>query len=122
MLTQRQKDFCAKRKIRKGWTYMLPRFGFTAYPVPSYSCGEYINTNPFTKSLDFSPVTVLGEKDGFYKVKFDGRREMPFYVSKSEMEFRGVFITLILRGLLWPFFSLYNIITGNKDEVQEQAE
>jgi len=97
---------------------MLPRFGFTAYQVPSYLHGEYISTNPFTKSLDYSYVEVIDEVDGFYKLKFQNSKpgERHFYLSKSEMEFRGVWTTMILRVLMWPVFSIYNIFARNNDQ------
>lgn len=112
MITERQREFCEKRRIKIGFTYLLPRFGFTAYPSPSYRFSERIDTNPFTRSLDGSPVEVLSEVDGFYKVRFANKRpgEPDFYLMKHEMEMRGVFTMLLLRILLWPVFTVYNLL------------
>jgi len=109
-LTEGQKKFCSERTIKVGGVKMLPRFGFTAY---SYPGGErvYMDTNPFTKSLDSSPVIVIEEDSGFYKVKFANARsyEPPFYVRDYEMEGRAAIEMLFLRIFLWPFFTIYNL-------------
>ena len=112
-LTEGQKKFCSEKTIKIGDIIMLPRFGFTAYSSPF---GErfYMDSNPFTNSLDASPVIVKGEESGFYKVEFAesrGKYEPPFYVRKYEMESRPALEILFLRIFLWPFFTVYNLLT-----------
>lgn len=115
-LTEGQKKFCSERTMKIGDVKILPRYGFTAYSTPN---GEkfYMDSNPFTKSLDKSPVIIVDEEEGFYKVKFEKSRryEPPFYVRKYEMESREGFEVLFLRLFLWPFFTIYNLF--RKDEV-----
>jgi len=116
-LTKKQLDFCFKRTIKINNTYMLPRFGFTAFQEP-YGDNFYMDTNPFTKSLDYSTVIVTGEDRGFYKVRFSERRRheplIQFYLPKHEMEMRSAFEGVFLRIVLWPFFSIYNLFKKQK--------
>jgi hypothetical protein len=116
-LTQNQIDFCFKRSIRVNNTYMLPRFGFTAYQTP-FGDNFHVDSNPFTKSLDYSTVIVLDEERGFYKVRFSERRRheplIQFYLPKHEMEMRSSLEALFLRITLWPFFSIYNLFKKSK--------
>ena len=111
-LTQKQLAFCSKRTIKVDNTYMLPRFGFTAFQEP-YGDNFHMDTNPFTKSLDYSTVIVTDEDRGFYKVRFSERRRneplIEFYLTKNEMEMRGAIEHIFLRIVLWPFFSIYNL-------------
>lgn len=91
---------------------MLPRFGFTIYDKPSYGGkSEFMDTNPFTKSLDHALVVPSELINGFYKIRFENERpgDTLFYISENDMKFRGVFTTLILRAILWPIFSIYNV-------------
>lgn len=111
IISPAQKNYLFFRKIHVGRTYMLPRNGFTAYAAPG-SKGERIDTNPFTKSLDASPVELIEIQGRFAKVKFlhscKGKRP-EFWIKCIDLEYRGMMASLIMFLMLALPFSVYNI-------------
>lgn len=112
-LTTGQRSFLVKVKIKEGGLYMFPRYGFNAYEKPEYRTGEWLDTNPFTNSLDGEMFLVTEITDnGFVKGNFaSGGRGRDFYMLINELETRGLLTMIILTVLLYIPFVLYNYFT-----------
>lgn len=115
-LTDGQKEFLIKQEIKVGNVCMLPRWGFAVYGSPEYGDYQWLDTNPFTKSLDDQPIKVLEVQDNFIKVEFLKKRRKastPFWLLKSEIEVRSFTETVILTILCAIPFTVYNLFKGH---------
>jgi hypothetical protein len=112
-LTDKQKEFLFERTVKIGSRCMFPRFGFNVYATPSIEHGEYMDTNPFTKSLDKELFIVNDIVDGFCKGNFaDSPKTSDFYLLKTDLTNRGLIEYLLLRVILWVPFVIRNKLTG----------
>lgn len=88
-LTDTQKTFLFERKIKVGGLYLLPRWGFTIYTQPSYSTGQYLDTNPFTKSLDHERIVVKEIVGDFCRVNFTtGKKSADGFIETDDLKYR----------------------------------
>lgn len=122
--TDEQKISFMFRKLKVGSIYMLPSFGFTAYSSPN-GASEYIDTNPFTKSLDSQPVELI-EMDGSYcKVKFiesrKGKRP-EFWIRASDVAYRGIIGGLIFAAIASVPYMAYNMFVWIKKKCGGSGE
>lgn len=111
-MTLEQRRFCAIKKIKVGSTTMFPRFGFSVFAEPNYASeGMYMDTNPFTKSLDRELFEVKEiTANGFVRGNFYSRpKGRDFYIAKSELEMRGAIETILLLILCFIPCAIYNL-------------
>lgn len=106
--TKKQKDFINLRTIKEGSFYMFPRFGFNIYSDKDGTYGEYMDTNPFTKSLDneyFMVKNIEGDyiRGNFYKKPLKN----DFYLCKYELQQKDIFLRLFLFVVLFIPFTMY---------------
>lgn len=115
LMTESQRKFCAFKEIKVGGSYMFPRMGFTVFDSPNFDNYDYVDTNPFTKSLDNELFKVKEIIDGFCKGNFSRRpKGRDFYLLKEELEFRGTTLAISLLLLAFVPCALYNAITYKK--------
>jgi len=108
-LTKKQKNWFQEREIKVGGIYMFPRFGFELYSKPCYSSGQYLDTNPFTKSLDNERLIVKEKIDGFCRINFVSGKKCPDgYIEEYDLKQRDVFEKLILYFLCFIPLVIYN--------------
>lgn len=114
LLTDHQKQFITRKKIKEGEPYMFPRYGFVVYHSPSEdSTCEYIDTNPFTRSLDKEMFKVKKIINGFCQGNFYNKpvgRDM--YITMDELSRRDIVVVLLFYIILSIPFILYNLLTG----------
>ncbi len=111
-LTEKQKEWFSTRTIKVGQSYMFPRFGFYIYPDPSYLYGEYLDTNPFTKSLDNERFLVKEKIDGFCRGNFEFRpKGADSYIEESGLAERDIFEKFILYLFCFIPIVVYNLFT-----------
>lgn len=109
-LTQRQRDFIAKRDLKIGSIYMLPRFGFYVFSKPDYDSGMYMDTNPFTKSLDYQPFELKEIRDNFVRGNFfHGANGADFWLMRDDIELREGIVMLLLLCIFYIPFRIYNL-------------
>lgn len=110
IFTDKQKSFFVTKEIKSGSSYMFPRFGFTFYPDASYNHGTYMDTNPFTKSLDKELFYVKDVSGNFCKGNFVRKPlGQDFYIEKNELESRDMFEALLLFIFCCIPFVIYNL-------------
>src|ERR1043166_228167 len=108
-LTQEQRLWIARRSIRVGEAYMFPRFGFNVYSGPSGEESAFIDTNPFTKSLDKQLFLVKEILNGYCRGNFYHRpHHQDFWLSLDELSARGGVEMLFLLLIMYLPFVLYN--------------
>jgi len=94
---------------------MFPRWGFTAYPNPSFVGGGYLDTNPYTKSLDkqsFLCKEIVGGK--WCRGNFYHRpKGSDFYIYKDDLAHRDFVERVFLVIFTWLPMVIYNLFTGN---------
>lgn len=133
LLTQKQKQWLVRKTINVGEAYMFPRFGFTIYSEPKYSTGEYIDINPFTKSLDAEAFLVKEKINGFCKGNFERKPKYPdMYLTEEELSRRDLieitllFLITALPMILWNLIcavgkNLKFLFTNLSDETRTKA-
>lgn len=117
-LTNKQKQFLTNKKIKVNDFYPFPAFGFNVYSEPNYNNSEYMNTNPFTKSLSGEFFTVKEITNGFCKgnVKYKPKGN-DFYITEKELSKRSSLEVLIFSIILFIPLSLYNLYKGGVDKI-----
>lgn len=121
-LTTKQKLFLIEKKeITVGTSYMFPRFGFTIYSKPSYAYGQYMDTNPFTKSLDYQRFLVKSIEDGFCKGNFESNpKGEDAYIREDDLRRRDFIEITLLTLITFIPMVIYNWCTGiNSNKIQE---
>lgn len=110
-LTQQQKHWLSNRKIEVGQAYMFPRFGFEIYSRPSYLYGEYLDTNPFTRSLDHERFLVKEKINGFCRGNFQHRpKGADMYLEETDLKKRDIFEKSILCLFCFIPLAIFNLI------------
>lgn len=117
-LTKKQKIFLSNKKIRVNDFYPFPSFGFNIYSEPNYHNGEYMNTNPFTKSLSSEYFLVKEITNGFCKgnVKYNPKGN-DFYITEQELSKRGTLEVILLSIILFIPLLLHNLYKGGVDKI-----
>lgn len=121
MLTSKQKHFLFFRNLKEGSVVLLPQMGFSVWAEPNFlSKTEWVNTNPFTKSLNGSPVVVQEIVNQFVKVKFIDNKtpNLDFYLLKTDLEIRAMVEIIFLSFFCVLAFFIYNLF--KKDEKNEK--
>jgi hypothetical protein len=96
---------------------MFPRTGFTAYSEPRISKGEYIDLNPFTKSLHNYLFEVKAIVGPFAKGNMQPNSlANDFYILHSELAKRDLVEVVILFVICIIPFSIKNYIMRMKKE------
>ena len=114
-LTDKQKYWFKNRTIEIGQAYMFPRFGFFIYLSPSYMGGEYLDTNPFTKSLDNQRFLVKSKINGLCRGNFEHKpTSQDAYLEEAELQRRDAFERLILYSFCYIPLIIYNFFARNK--------
>lgn len=114
-LTEKQKTWFQEREIKVGGIYMFPRFGFELYSKPSYSSGQYLDTNPFTKSLDHERLFVKEKIDGFCRINFVSGKKCPDgYIEEFDLKQRDLIERLILYFFCFIPLVIYNNLKSSK--------
>ncbi len=123
-LSEKQKAFLIKKEIKAGQAYSFPSFGFNVYEKPSYASDQnYLDTNPFTKSLEGELCDVKGITDGFCRVNFTRRPQSPdFYMRIEELQYRNIFEVCVLFVITIIPFLIYNLFTRKNEAVQVHSE
>lgn len=112
-LTTKQKAWLIRKTIKAGDFYSFPPMGFTIYAEPSYSGGEYMDTNPFTKSLAGEFFLVKEKINGFCKANFyDRPKGADMYLIEEELSQRPIFEMLILLIITFLPLIIYNLCNG----------
>ena len=121
-LTQKQKTFLVRKKIKVGNFYRFPPMGFTVYAEPNYLNGADIETNPFTKSLAHEYFLVKEITiNGFYKGNFyDKPKARDMYLSESELSARTLLEIIVLFLILFIPFWIANLIRGGVDKIESK--
>lgn len=111
-LTDKQKEWLKNRTIEVGHSYMFPRFGFFIYTQPDPMYGEYMDTNPFTRSLDHERFLVNKKINGFCRGNFEHRRKRrDIYIEEEELQRRDVFEKSMLYLFCYVPLLVYNFFT-----------
>jgi hypothetical protein len=111
LFTSKQKDWLFRKTIKVNGLYMFPRYGFMVYAEPNYMSGQYISTNPFTKSLDRELFQVKEKINGFCKGNFyHNPKGKDIYLSEDELSERDIVEALFLFIISWIPFIIYNLI------------
>lgn len=114
LLTTKQKQWLISRNIKENESYMFPRFGFSVYSEPDFINKEYIDTNPFTRSLDNERFLVKEKINGFCKGNFLYKpKGKDFYLKEEELSIRGLIETLFLLIISFISMVIYNYFKGN---------
>lgn len=120
-LTQKQKTFLVRKKIKVGNFYRFPPMGFTVYAEPNYSSqGGLIDTNPLTKSLahEFFLVKEITE-NGFCKGNFyDKPKPRDMYLLEHELSSRTLLEIIVLSLVLFIPLWIINSIRGGVDKIE----
>lgn len=117
-LTQKQKDWLNRRTVKVGGFYLFPQYGFTIYARPSYASSKYyLDTNPFTKTLNGDYFLVKEKIDGFCKGDFyRSPTGTDFYISESDLSFRDLPEYLFLLAVCFIPMTIYNLLNrGNNN-------
>ncbi len=97
LLTKKQKLWLLIKEIKIGGSYTFPAMGFSFYGTPDFDNQEYIDTNPFTRSLAYQRFKVKEIKNGFCKGNFAFNPKGPdMWLLESDLEMRGLFESLFL--------------------------
>jgi|SRR6478735_12541642 len=113
-LTKKQKDWIYNKQIKENSLHMFPRFGFTIYTEPNYVSGEYMDTNPFTKSLDNELFLVKNKINGFYKGNFYNNPLInDFYLNEDELSKRDFIEFSLLMIISFIPLIIYNLLYKN---------
>jgi len=119
LLTTKQKKWLIKRKIKPGNTYPFPKWGFMAYLKPNFDNSEYIESNPFTKSLSHEFFYVKEIENGFCKGNFHiNEKGNDIYIHEDELSFRGVFESFILLIITFIPLISYNMYKGGVKKIE----
>lgn len=114
-LTKRQWNWLNRREIKEGELYMFPRFGFNIYSSDSYIDSEYININPFTRSLDHESFIAKEKRNGFVRGNYYHKPlTQDFYLEERELSYRDRIEFLLLLGLCYIPFFVYNLFKSKK--------
>lgn len=111
LFTDAQLKWIFTREIYEGQFYSFPAFGFHAYLSPNYGDGEYIDTNPATKSLSDQYFLVKEKRNGFCRGNFYSRPlKDDWWMSETELSNRD-FLTVLFMFVLFSIpIVLYNLI------------
>lgn len=121
LLTYKQKNWLTRRRVEVGRLYMFPRNGFNVYAKPDLETGEYIDTNPFTRSLDHEYFEVKEIVNGFCRGNFHHRPKQPdFYLTVSELSARGLTEIFLLFTLCSVPMLLYNLCRGGVSKIESK--
>lgn len=113
LLTDEQKHFLSRRKIKVGDFYSFPAFGFDVYEEPNYSSGMRMDTNPFTKSLAKEFFIVKEVKYDFCRGNFHHHsRIRDFYITHEQLSKRDSFVVFFLFIVCFIPFLVYNLFKG----------
>ena len=119
LLTKKQKIWMIQKDIKTGSFYSFPAMGFNVYSMPNYSSGEYIDTNPFTRSLAGEFFLVKEITNGFCKGNFyDKPKGADIYITVDTLSRRGLFEMSSLFLTCSVPFVIYNIIKGGVDKIE----
>jgi hypothetical protein len=113
-LTDDQKIFLVRKKIKVNDFYMFPRMGFNFYSEPDYSKSGHISTNPFTRSLDHEHFFVKEKVGDFCKGNFYHKPSEcgDFYITEEELSRRGLIEIVLLSIIMFIPFTLCNLFTN----------
>jgi len=119
ILTKKQKTWMIQKDIKVGSFYSFPAMGFNIYSSPNYSTGEYMDTNPFTRSLAGEFFLVKEITDGFCKGNFYNKpKGADMYITVSELSRRGLFEMLFLFLTCSIPLVVYNMIKGGVGKIE----
>ena len=120
-LTTKQKLWMIKRTIKVDNFYMFPMFGFHIYPEANYLNSEYMDVNPFTKSLGHECFNVKEKVNGFFKGNFYHKPLIKdFYLSEDELSSRSfIEIFLIMSFALIPLV-IFNLLRGGVSRIENK--
>ena len=122
LLTTKQKQWLVRKTIKENDFYMFPRFGFTVYAEPNYASGEYIDTNPFTKSLDSEMFLVKEKINGFCRGNFYHKpKGRDVYLSEEELSRRGLIEMLFLLIISFIPMTIYNWFNGGVGKIESKT-
>lgn len=110
-LTPSQRFFLVRRRIEVGEAYPLPRWGFSVYSGPSFGDRGFIDTNPFTRSLDHDLAEVKEIKGPFVRINLL-RNPVPydFWMEGEELSRRDVIESLLLTLLCYVPMLVWNLV------------
>ncbi len=121
-LTTKQKQWLVRKSIKVNDFYMFPRFGFTVYAEPNYASREYIDTNPFTKSLDSEMFLVKEKINGFCRGNFYHKpKGRDMYLSEEELSRRGLIEMLFLLIISFIPLTIYNLCLGGVKKIESKT-
>lgn len=119
LLTKKQKTWMIQKDIKAGNFYSFPPMGFTVYPTADYLNGEFIDTNPCTKSLAGEFFLVKEIIDGFCRGNFYYKpKGADMYITVSELSRRGLFEMLFLFLTCSIPLVVYNMIKGGVGKIE----
>lgn len=111
LLTGKQIVWLLTREIKIGGSYTFPAMGFSFFRTPDFNNQEYIDTNPFTRSLASERFKVKEIKNGFCRGNFAFKPKGPdMWLLESDLEMRGLFESLFLLIVCFIPFLIKNII------------
>lgn len=109
-LTPDQRNFLTRRNLKIGGSSPLPRWGFHVYSKPDVAYGEWLDANPFTKSIDGVYVKIISFDHIFVQVNFSNRPcSKNFYIPKHQLEKRDIFEIIFLFAFAAPLMVFRNI-------------
>ena len=124
LLTKKQVNWLFSKNIKVGEWYMFPRFGFTIYEKP-FIKGSYIDTNPFTKSLDNQYFVVKEKINGFCRGNFQHKpAPTDFYLEERELSNRNLiefFFLLIICFIPMILYNIYKKLTKRNYEKETKT-
>jgi hypothetical protein len=120
ILTKSQKKFLVRFNIKVGGTYMFPGNGFEVYEKPDHTGpSEWLDTNPFTKSLANESFKVKEMKNGFCRGNFSHRPKGPdFWIMEQELSQRPILLILFLLIICFLPMIIHNFWHGGVSKIE----
>lgn len=122
LLKKKQKHFIFKRDVKVNELHMFPRFGFNVYSEPNGE-SQFINLNPFTKSLDHELFLVKEKVGKFYKGNFHRKPiANDFYLTRKVIDNRSAIEVVFLFIVAIVPFLVYNTIKSGYRLIWKKKE
>lgn len=114
LLTEKQKEWLSTRTVNVNETYMFPTFGFHIFAEPSYlGQSEFLDTNPFTRSLAHERFLVKEKVNGFCRGNFEHKpKGADVYIPEHELAHRDLIERVALYLTCFIPFVVYNLFSS----------
>lgn len=109
LLTPQQWRWICYRKINVGDFYSFPRWGITVFESPDSGSAHYIDSNPFTKSLDNEFFLVKEKRNGFCRGNFYDRPNVhDWWMLEADLQRRDLVAIVLILVIVYIPLALYN--------------